>query len=111
MSKHDVYESVSAPKGHKMIGSMWVIKVNHDGLFKSRFCAQCFSQVAGTDVGSTYAPVCRILSVRIVLAIATTHDWNVIQLDVHDVFLQSEIKEEVYVQQPVGFEKLDLNGQ
>ena len=70
-----------------------------------------FSQLAATDFGSTYAPVCRILSVRIVLAIATTHDWNVIQLDVHDVFLQSEIKEEVYVQQPVGFEKLDLNGQ
>ena len=97
MSKHDVYESVSAPKGHKMIGSMWVIKVNHDGLFKSRFCAQCFSQVAGTDVGSTYAPVCRIPRVRIVLVIAASHDWNVIQLDVQTAFLQSEMEEEVYV--------------
>ena len=65
-----------------------------------------FSQVAGTDFGSTYAPVCRIPSVRIVLAIAASHDWNVIQLDVHTAFLQSEMKEEVYVKQPVGFEKL-----
>ena len=111
MSKHDVYELVPAPKGRKIIGSMWVFKVKPDGLFKSRFCAQGFSQVAGTDFGSTYAPVCRIPSVRIVLAIAASHDWNVIQLDVQTAFLQSEMKEEVYVKQPVGFEKLDLNGQ
>ena len=45
------------------------------------------------------------------LAIAASHDWNVIQLDVQTAFLQSEMKEEVYVTQPVGFEKLDLNGQ
>ena len=86
-----------------------MFKVKPDDLFKSRFYAQGFSQVAGT--GSTYAPVCRIPSVRIVLAIAASHDWNVIQLDVETAFLQSEMKEEVYVKQPVGFEKLDLNGQ
>ena len=90
---------------------MWAFNVKPDGLFKSRFCAQGFSQVAGTDFASTYAPVCRIPSVRIVLAIATSHNWNVIQLDVQTAFLQSEMKEEVYVKQPVGFEKLDLNGQ
>ncbi|CAN0490906.1 unnamed protein product, partial [Laminaria digitata] len=75
MSKHDVYELIPAPKGRKIIGSMWVFKVKPDGLYKSRFCAQGFSQVAGTDFGSTYAPVCRIPSVRIVLAIAASHDW------------------------------------
>ena len=42
VSKHDVYELVSAPKGRKLIGSMWVFKVKPDGLFKSRFCAQGF---------------------------------------------------------------------
>ena len=78
MSKHDVYELVSAPKRRKIIGSMWVFKVKPDVLFKSQFCAQGFSQVAGTDFGSTYTPVCHIPSVRIVLAIAASHDWNVI---------------------------------
>ena len=88
--------------GRKIIGSMWVFKVEPDGLFKSRFCVHGFSQVAGTDFGSTYAPVCRISSVCIVLAIAASHDWNVIQLDVQTTFLQSEMKEEVYVKQLVG---------
>ena len=45
------------------------------------------------------------------LAIAASHDWNVIQLDVQTAFLQSEMKEEIYVKQPVRFEKLDQNGQ
>ena len=45
MSKH-VYELVSAPKGRKNIGSMWVFKVKPDGPLKFRFCAQGFSQVA-----------------------------------------------------------------
>ena len=116
MSKHDVHDLVSAPKVPKIIGSMWVLKVTPDGLFKSRFCAQDFSQIAGTYfgstyVGSTYGQVCRIPSVRIVLTIAASHDWNVIQLDVQTAFPQSEKKEEVYVKQPVGFEKLDRNGQ
>ena len=53
MFKHDVYELVPAPKGRKIIGSMWVFKVQSDGLFKSTLCAQGFSQVAGTDFGST----------------------------------------------------------
>ena len=43
------------------------------------------------------------------LAIAASHDWNVIQLDAQTEFLQSEMKEEVYVKQMSGFEKLDLN--
>ena len=110
MSKHDVYVLASAPKGRKIIRSMLVFKVKPDDLFKSRLCARVFSQVAGTDFGSTYAPVCRIRSVRIMLAIAASYDWNVIQLDVQTAFRQSEMKEEVYVKQPVGFEKLDLNG-
>ena len=102
MSKHDVYELVPAPKGRKIIGSMWVFKDKTYDVFKSRFCAQGFSQVAGTGFGSTCAPVCRIPSVRIGLAIAASHDWNMIQLDVQTTFLQSEMKEEVYVKQLVG---------
>ena len=45
------------------------------------------------------------------LAIAASHDWNVIQLDVETAFLQGEMKEDVYAKQPNRFEKLDLNGQ
>ena len=74
MSKHDIYELVHAPKVCKIVGSLWVFKVKSDGLFKSLFCAQGSCQVAGIYFGSTYAPICRISSVRIVLAIASCHD-------------------------------------
>lgn len=75
ISKHGVYKLGPARKGRKTIGAMWVFKLKPDGLCKSRFCAQGFPQVDGTDYGSTYAPVYRIPSVRIVLAIAARHDW------------------------------------
>ena len=98
-------------KGRIFITSMLVFRVKPDGLFMSRFCAQGFSQVAVTDFGGTYAPVWRIPCVRVEFAFAASHDRKVIQLDVQTTFPQSEMKEEVYVKKPVGFEKKDLNGQ
>ena len=68
------------------------------------------SPAAGTDFESTYAPVCRIPNVGVLFAIAASHDWNGIQLDVQTAFLQNEMQEEVYVKQPVRYIKLNLNG-
>ena len=101
MSKHDVYEVASALKGCKIIGSMWVCKVKPDGLF-SILCTRFFSG-SRNRLWKYIRSSCRIPSVRIVLAIAASHVWNVIQLDVQTAFLQSEMKEEVYVKQPVWF--------
>ena len=95
MSKYYICELVPVPKGRKITGSMWVFKGKPDGVFKFRFCARGSSQVAGTDFQSTYAPICRIPSVRIVLAIAASHYWTVIQFDVRTAFVQSEVKEGV----------------
>ena len=52
-----------------------------------------------------FAPVARLDTIRLILAIATRYSWNVFQLDVKSVFLHGELKEEIYVQQPNGFVK------
>ena len=56
--------------------------------------AHGWSQVPGQDCGSTFAPVCRLQSVRTVLAIAAEMDWEVRQLDVKTAFLHADIEEE-----------------
>jgi hypothetical protein len=56
---------------------------------KAQLVAKGYSQVKGLDFGETYAPVARLESIRILLAYATYH---------------GPIKEEVYVEQPPGFE-------
>jgi hypothetical protein len=66
--------------------------------------AKGYSQVEGLDFGETYAPVARLESIRILLAYATYHGFKLYQMDVKSAFLHGPIKEEVYVEQPPGFE-------
>jgi hypothetical protein len=56
------------------------------------------------DFDETYAPVARLESIRILLAYATYHGFKLYQMDVKSAFLNGPIKEEVYVEQPLGFE-------
>jgi hypothetical protein len=56
------------------------------------------------DFRETYAPVARLESIRILLAYATYHGFTLYQMDVKSAFLNGPIKEEVYVEQPPGFE-------
>jgi hypothetical protein len=56
------------------------------------------------DFDKTYAPVARLESIRILLAYATYHGFKLYQMDVKSAFLNGPIKEEVYVEQPPGFE-------
>jgi hypothetical protein len=66
--------------------------------------AKGYSQVEGLDFGETYAPISRLESIRILLAYATYHGFKLYQMDVKSAFLNGTIKEEVYVEQPPGFE-------
>jgi hypothetical protein len=56
------------------------------------------------DFDETYTPVARLESIRILLAYATYHGFKLYQMDVKSTFLNGIIKEEVYVDQPLGFE-------
>ena len=94
LRKHNVYKLVktsSVPKEENIIGSRFVFKQKIDGRFKARLVFQGYVQEAGVDYGRSYAPVCRIGSIRTVLAIACEHGWPVWQMDVVVAFLQAHI--------------------
>ena len=63
--------------------------------------------MAGVDYGRSYAPVCRIGSIRTVLAIACEHGWPVWQMDVVVAFLQAHIDKDVYVKPAPGHHPRD----
>jgi hypothetical protein len=71
---------------------------------KARLVAKSYSQVEGLDFEEAFAPVARLESIFILLAYATHHDFKLYQMDVKNAFLIGPIKEEVYVEQPPGFE-------
>jgi hypothetical protein len=71
---------------------------------KARIVAKGYSQVEGLHFDETYALVARLESIRVLLAYATYHGFKLYQMDVKSAFLNGPIKEEVYVEQPPGFE-------
>jgi hypothetical protein len=56
------------------------------------------------DFDKIFAPIARLKSIRMLLAYATHHGFKLYQMDIKSVFLNGPIKEEVYVEQPPGFE-------
>jgi hypothetical protein len=66
--------------------------------------AKGYSQVTCLDFDETFAPIARLESIRILLAYATHHYFKLFQMDIKSAFLNKPIKEEVYVEQPPGFE-------
>ena len=57
----------------------------------------------GVDFDETFAPVARLESIRILLAIASHLNFKLYQMDIKSVFLNGMLQEEVYVEQPKGF--------
>ena len=57
------------------------------------------------DYEDTFAPVAKLNTIRIMIAVATKYNWKVHQLDAKYAFLNGDLKEEVYLVQPEGFIK------
>jgi hypothetical protein len=70
---------------------------------KARLVAKGYVQREGIDFEEVFAPVARMESVRLLLALAATKEWEVHHMDVKSAFLNGELIEEVFVQQPPGF--------
>ncbi|GKE05506.1 zinc finger, CCHC-type containing protein, partial [Tanacetum coccineum] len=62
-----------------------------------------FRQKEGIDYFDTYAPVARITTIRLLLALAAIHHLVIHQMDVKIAFLNGDLEEEVYMKQPKGF--------
>ena len=72
LEMHGVYELVptsSVRNGPKSIGTRWVYKIKEDGVHKGQLVVLGWSQVPRIDCGGTFAPVYRLQSIRMVLAI------------------------------------------
>ena len=70
---------------------------------KSRLVCKGYAQVEGIDYGETYAPIARMEPIRLILAYVRSKNIKVYQMDVKYAFLNGELEEEVYMEQPNGF--------
>ncbi|GJS66453.1 retrovirus-related pol polyprotein from transposon TNT 1-94 [Tanacetum coccineum] len=101
-SRNKVWTLVLAPYGKTIIGSKWVFKNKKDETRiviknKARLVAQGYNQQEGMDYDETFAPFVRLKAIKIFLAFATYMNFIVYHMDVKSAFLNSKLKEEVYV--------------
>eukprot|EP00253_Pinus_taeda_P018634 PITA_18634 len=110
IERNKTWDLVELPKGKKVIGVKWVYKTkcNAEGKIerhKARLVVKWYKQQYGRDYEETFAPVARMETVRAVLSIAAQKKWKVYQMDVKSTFLNGVLNEEVYIEQPLGYER------
>jgi hypothetical protein len=105
----EVYKVVPRPKGRKVVGSRWVFCIKRgpdSAILKYKACvvAQGFTQIEGVDYDETFTPVAKHTSLCIILALTAEHNLEVHQMDVKSAYLNGELKEEIYMEPPPGFD-------
>jgi hypothetical protein len=103
---------VQRPEGKNVIGSKWIFKnkLNEQGQVirnKERLVCKGYAHIEGLDFGETFVLVARLEAIRMFLAYACHKRFKVYQMDVKSAFLNGDLSEEVYIEQPEGFKLSD----
>ncbi|KAK2578490.1 hypothetical protein KPH14_002051 [Odynerus spinipes] len=110
LTRKDTWELVDRPKNRSVIGCRMVLinKFEMDGSLccrKARLVAKGFSQRPGIDFAQTFAPVARLGSLRLIMAIATKYKMIVHQLDIVTAYLNGYLDEEIFMEKPIFLEE------
>ena len=102
---NDTWDLVDRPANAKVIGCRTVLRNKHnpDGTIcrrKARVVAQGFSQRPGMEFTETFAPVARLDSFRMLMALSVKMDMKIDQIDITTAYLNGDIDKEIYMTQP-----------
>ncbi|KAJ9549604.1 hypothetical protein OSB04_022147 [Centaurea solstitialis] len=105
MYDNHVWELVDHTPGRKTVGNKWIFKkkTHMDGNVHTQTGCKRLHSNSRIDYDETFSPVAKIKSIRILLAIAAFHDYEIWQMDVKTAFLNGKLDEDVYMAQPEGF--------
>jgi Reverse transcriptase (RNA-dependent DNA polymerase) len=106
--KNHTWDLVPRPRNRQVVTNKFVLKHKKNEIapiirLKARLIARGFGQVYGVDNLDTYAPVVKLASIRILLALAAIYGFEIHQMDVVTAFLAGELEEEIYMEQTEGF--------
>ena len=89
------------------------MKIGHDDWvdrLKARLVAKGYTQVYGSNYCDTFSPIAKIASIHLLLSMVVMQYWPLYQLDIKNVFVHSDLAEEVYMEQPPRFVAQEESG-
>ncbi|KAG8494864.1 hypothetical protein CXB51_012444 [Gossypium anomalum] len=115
LSANSTWTLVPLPPGWKVIGCKWLFKVkrNPDGTLdrrKARLVAKGYSQAPGCVFKETFSPVVKPATIRLILSVAVSKWWRLRQVDVNNAFLNGDLTDDLFMQQPPGYVQTGPNG-
>lgn len=108
IQKNDTWKLTDLPEGKDVVGLKWIFKTKYNSngeiqRHKAHLVAKGSSQKPGVDYDEVFSPIARMETIRTLLALAAQFSWTVYNFDVKSTFLNGDIEEEVYVEQPRGY--------
>lgn len=108
LEDNNTWVIVHLPPKEKSIGSKWVYKIKYKSngevdRYKARLIAKGDTQREDLDYHEIFFPVEKMVTIRIVLSLAASQGWDLLQMDVNNVFLQGDLHGDIYMELPFGF--------
>lgn len=109
LRENETWELTELPRENKTVKCKWVFSTKTDEMgnilrFKARLVARGFSQEYGIDYTETFSPVVKYTTIRFVLALAAARNLKVTQMDAVTAYLNGNMKETIYMDQPLFFD-------
>jgi len=108
LAHNHTWDLVRLPTGKTELQNKWVYRLKEEyggrKMYKARLVVKGFVQKKGIYFDEIFSPVVKMTSIRTILSPVAAEYFHLEQLDVNISFLHGDLEEEIYMQQPQGYE-------